>query len=577
MALRRSARLAGIEPPDAEAYATYDLRSGPKKRKITIDKKRVPKSGGTKTKSYPNDRPQLGEPAPEDALSVLPAEIQLEIIAHISDRKSMINMARTSKRYYSLVMPVIYEHVSVDFRIPNGFSRVLKPLDACLSIAQKRKLRKLAKYKGRLRRFYYRLNPDVIPSCAQSMAHSIVALKKLKSLSLGRVSCFGRIRNTDAVKILSQLHSLEHLSITNTCDCFASGVTLQTMLMRSSMTLESMEIDILSHPYRCLTNPNGFEAGHPNPTNQPLRFPALKSLLLIPRTMRLVSEDGDFMLPSLNAVDFSQLRELHLLSETDQSSFLKSLEESFSRTDRRLIRLRDLLLSKAVTGAEQHSVTSDVEIQGICQFLASFDTLRSLEIGEIYQSVYNKVVDDTGIPQQLSQTITQHKDLESLRFTCLSLGSNPLVSTKNMEVFTKNLPQLRVLDLPMESVVHEGTELLLKAPNFDGIARAICYSNNLESLSLSSNHLSQRDSARVLCIVVERLLHLVGDSEDFTWENTFKLSHITVGSFREFTVGSNLKHTEGLSYPVKVNKDGKSVWFQSELKNFHVELDQRSL
>jgi hypothetical protein len=61
--------------------------------------------------------------------------------------------------------------------------------------------------------------------------------------------------------------------------------------------------------------------------------------------------------------------------------------------------------------------------------------------------------------------------------------------------------------------------------------------------------------------MMKSLLHIAGDNEDFVWENVYNLKQITAG-YREFAIGSDLKPTEDKTPPVRITKDGRSVWVQ---------------
>lgn len=86
----------------------------------------------------------------------------------------MVKLACTSKKYYSITMPVLQKRIAIKVmfwtHIPNAICR----LESLLSIAQKKKLWKKGKYPGQQRQFSKHLDPDVVPACVGYVRQIII-------------------------------------------------------------------------------------------------------------------------------------------------------------------------------------------------------------------------------------------------------------------------------------------------------------------------------------------------------------------------------------------------------------------
>jgi hypothetical protein len=64
-------------------------------------------------------------------------------------------------------MAAVHNHIAVKVGFFAHIPNVIRLLEPHLSIAQKKQLKKEARYKGQQDRFSSRLDPDVVPGCAQ--------------------------------------------------------------------------------------------------------------------------------------------------------------------------------------------------------------------------------------------------------------------------------------------------------------------------------------------------------------------------------------------------------------------------
>ncbi|KAL3601209.1 hypothetical protein FPOAC2_05465 [Fusarium poae] len=596
MAPRRSTRIAAVGSAVASTHH-HNLR----KRKAQVSNeadqpKRKKKAlirntnDHTKNRALANDGRVPGQSAPEDALSILPAEIQQNILAYVNDTKSMINLARTSRRYYAIAMAITHNHIAVKVYYYAHISKVFRLLEPHLSITQKKELKKLGKYKGRQDRFSSRLDQDAVPGCAQqvrqmtigsinpgtkhkkvvlrtleevlknltnlevldttelttSMASSIVGMKNLKAL---RIQGF-----STSIKSLSQLRGLKHLSIRSMSSCFGGMTrekTLKSIILNLSPTLESLEIYRTRWPLNFNNvGEHGVLAVDAESLNESLTFPVLKSLRL-----NCPSPKGDSKIclsNILRSVNFFQLQKLELTQlEEGKSTFFRSLQNLFNTAEKGTVQLRHLVLDMDVE--QPDFMASEIHLEDIYRFIASFETLTSLDIYN-HNIFKNNLFNNPGISRRLRRVITMHKGLQSLRFR-YTRNVPPYASVNTLRALTENLPQLRVLEIPLED------------KDFDGIARSILSAKKLEtlicSLFSSWNQSSKHATIMLLGKIIGSLLHIAEDSAEFAWEGVYCLKQINIG-FREFAIGSDLQPTEDMACPERISKDDKSVWVQDK-------------
>ncbi|KAM0492584.1 hypothetical protein ACHAP8_009761 [Fusarium lateritium] len=590
MTPRRSARIAAKESAVAptqphtlgkrKAHSSNEAhRLGRKKKKVQVRSKN--------SRALTSHGRHYGQPAPDDALSVLPAEIQQNILAYLKHSKSLINLAITSKRYYAIAMPIIHNSVAVEVHY-DPIAEAIRLLEPHLSITQKKQLKKMEYYKGLQERFSSRLDQDAVPGCAKyvrqmtigtidpeesrkkvvmktleealknltnlevldttewsaSMASSIVALKTLKALHIRGPSI--------STRSLSQLRDLKHLSISNMrfgLRSFPRENSLKTMILNSSSTLESLAIRYTRWPlsFDNVGEDGVLEANTDSMNESPI-FPALKSLMLTGPSS--VGDSETCLSNILRSVNFLQLRKLKMMRlEEGKMTFFKSLENSFNKADVGTIRLRHLVLD--MHADQPNALASEVHMEGICRFIASFDTLTSLEIHN-HNTLEDRSVNNSGISSRLQQVIIMHKGLESLRFR-YTRRDPAYASVNNLRVLTQDLPRLRVL------------EIQLQDKDLDGIARSILRARNLETLICSTfNIRNYRVNKKTFCIkMIESLLNIADENGEFVWEKAYCLKHMALGD-REFVVGSYLQQKLYMSDPELIIRDDRLVWVQEK-------------
>ncbi|KAJ3548774.1 hypothetical protein NM208_g852 [Fusarium decemcellulare] len=625
-AVRRSARIRNIElgvPPEPPKPAPAKPQASRKRKPSTKDegvegapkgKKRgatgrAGKLGKpTVIKEVENTSPEddVSPPleAPDDALSTLPAEILQSILENVNHPPSMIKLACTSKRYYTLIMAVLHKRINVAVSFWAHIPNVIRRLEPHLSIAQKKQLKREGKYKGQQEKFSTRLDPLAVPPCADyvrqmvignidpgkkhkpivlryleevlknlpnlevidtdeltlSMAENIASRKNLKALRIYAFnsSTYESIKEETALP-LKQLRNLEHLNIQS--PSWSALVTndndiLQSILLNSLSTLKSLDIYTSKWGSDFLADwEDQIKARNPNAMKQAHDFTALKSLSL--RGVRFIEDEGPGLMQTITrAVDFLQLRELKL-ADLDQGklTFFKHLEDLFSKAEKGTVQLRKLSLD--MDADAPNSMAAEVLLEGIYRFISSFDTLGALHFHD-----YNKYNDgkgnDPGLSRTIQQVIVKHKDLESLRFSYRGLSKIPLVSAKTLRILTKNLPRLRELEFcPEETEMDELTLALSHAKNLTTLMCPYFHSGDYQDRSIDR-------AFALLEKLIEGLLENAGDTSEFAWEKSYELRRVFV-SWRQYEIGSDLKPRKNMKDPVTIRKGTRQVMCQDLL------------
>lgn len=315
------------------------------------------------------------------------------------------------------------------------------------------------------------------------MANSIAALKHLKALRL----VDSRIVEKTASP-LSQLSGLKHITFqAGMLSDLVSGPqkVLQTILARSLSTLISLDVRAFGYSSNFLERfEDRIEEHDPDALEQPHYFTALKSVTLIGHCWE---GERALLWTDLNkSIDFLQLRELRFIQLGKGNVILfKHLEDLFSKADEGSIQLRRL--SVDLDADKSSPVASEEHLESIYRFLASFDTLASLNVLE--HNVFTRShlpqrrFPNPGLSRKLQQAIINHKHLESLRFKYR--GHPPYyVSAEVIETFTKSLPRLQVLEI---------------APKDDDLVSSyLLLFSFLPSQSLSSEEITFSHSHRML-------------------------------------------------------------------------------
>ncbi|KAG5655518.1 hypothetical protein KAF25_003855 [Fusarium avenaceum] len=574
------------------------------KRKIAAKTKKVSEKGKGKTKAEANAKDAAAEPSvgnavrqhdqvPNDALLVLPAEILETILENVNHPPSMVKLACTSKRHYSIVMPVLHKRISVSIGFWQHIPHLIRQIEPHLSIAQKKQLKREGKYKGQQEKFSTLLDPLAVPPCAdyvrqvviggidpgkkhkpvvmryveevlknvsnlevidaceltKSMSESIAAKKNLKALRLCVVPG-GSGDLMDQAAPLAKLGNLEHISVLNrSWGSLLAGKEniLQSMLLNSLSTLKSLEVGTNVWYSDFLADwENQIKARKSDALKQAKDFTALKSL-----SLSGVAFSGEFcenVMPSLTrAIDFLQLRELSLKDlRQGRVTFFKYLEDLFRGADKGTVQLRKLSLDMAGDDDSQSYGTTEYQVEGIYRFIASFDTLTTLEFAE--HNIYNSAVESNP---------------ETLRFTYRGSGSGsyrtPHVNAKTVQILMKNLFNLRTLEFAPDE------------DDLDAMSRALARGKNLETIIISSFPSETRraeDPTPWITITNKLLTGLMdnaGSGDDFVWENFYKLNRMKT-SWHECVIGSDLKRQRDLAYkPAKITQGDRTVMCQDLL------------
>ncbi|KAJ4256042.1 hypothetical protein NW762_009116 [Fusarium torreyae] len=493
--------------------------------------------------THNNKAPTATEPpAPDDALSVLPVEILEMILGTVGDTKIYID----------------------------GWS--------C-----SQKLRSHMRYKGQQRKFSTRLDPDAVPPCVdygiilryleevlknlknleivetteltESMSHSLLAQRNLKALRLYPKSELEDEATTSLVKI----KNLQHLSIVDNWGYLiaSSESIVQSMLLNSMSTIQSLDIRTFKSNCDFLADwKEKIKARDPDALKQPHDFTVLKSLAL--SGMKFAGPYAERIMPNLTrAFDFLALRELSVSSLNEsRTTFFNYLEALFSSVDRREICLRSLSLQMHGNYYGQDYLETELQLECVYRFIASFDTLVSLQLDE-YNKYWGVVETYPGLSTSLQQAILKHRDLETLRFHYDPMGDSgriiPYVPAITVALLTESLPQLRVLEFPPQET------------NFHEMAQALSQAKNLKSLTCtpypSLHDRSQGDTSFTLAkTILEGFLTNTRIIGEFVWEDHYNLTQLAIGWRCNFKVGSALKPGGYFQpAPVTISKGGSTV------------------
>ncbi|ESU10280.1 hypothetical protein FGSG_03010 [Fusarium graminearum PH-1] len=539
MTPRRSLRIANklaaagsnqayADPPrlgKRKTRGSNDDESPRAKKRAPIKKAKSKKvQDQTKTPDLVNDEQQPVPPAPKDALASLPTEIQIQILSNVLNKSIAV---RASDDEY------VY--------------KVISRLEPFLSINQKRKLWKEGRCRSQQIKSHRLLAPDVAPLGAQCVRQMTVGLigravkhrqnvmRKLEEVlkNLSNLEVLDTTELSHNIAPMSQLRDLKHLSIsTNECQCItpvSRDETLQSIILNSSSTLESLEV----YPLKWDSSIHADREGQVPVRNQDViddGFSALKSLVLYGHSAR-----------PINGTDFQSNDGTYFSSIAS-----KSLEKSFCSAERRDIQLRELTLDMhpELQGRDAY----ETEMDAMYRFIASFGTLTSLEIYDHNRFPHCRR-NNPGLSEQLQEAIIVHSGLESLRLRYSETGEEvPFFSTPDIETFTKNLSELRVL------------EVMVRDNDIFGLVKAFSYTKDLESLTCGSPGTRDRRVDMGAIPFCEELmiafLDLAKDNNEFVWEKTYRLKQLSVDHLH-VEVGSDLKRH--LTMLRTFNSDDRSV------------------
>ncbi|RTE72273.1 hypothetical protein BHE90_013334 [Fusarium euwallaceae] len=415
----------------------------------------------------------------------------------IQDPLTLRRLGQTCKRYHQVIKPRIqqYLHISVDSR--GHVDRLIRVIEPHLSIAQRKQLLRDGQHKGQQNRFPLGVDEDEIPSCASrvrqltfgilpqrrshlylahryleeafknmqnaeivdvgsltpSMGHHIASMKNLKALnmfldheSLGRMYPLGDITNLQHLRVVS--HTVG--------EALAHDNVVLSILFNSASTLRSLSLE--TNPWQLGNFLLGWEqmASEADWTDQGrVYLSSLKSLSLI--GLRF----NQSLIDSLeNIIDFMSLDDLTIGRVATGALRLFPFLRRLAAEADTATSLRKLSLVMSGESALQHlgDLGADMEFQAKIQFIASFDTLTSLELKE--QNPYPVTIADGALLfDALWRTIITHQNLESLSINSMEdTGRNaiPRLSAATVTTLINNLPKLRNFEFaPAEGEMEE--------------------------------------------------------------------------------------------------------------------------
>ncbi|KAF7516311.1 hypothetical protein G7054_g14212 [Neopestalotiopsis clavispora] len=580
MATRRSTRLQNIPPqqsgnnkPDDAPIPAVGKRGRPKTApKASIsntvatfgtakDEQEEPRRKKIKGNGKASNVLSLGASTvgANDKISILPPEILNMILVGISEPRDMSVLGRTSKMFYSVMMPRLYGRVVVASMFHAHIAKLIRTLEPLLSIAVKKQLKKEGKYKGQQEKYRTGLNEKAIPACAgyvkqyveealkvmrnlevldivivnESISKAIASLPNLKALRMF-ADC-----ETEDIEPLAQIKELKHLEFKT-----SRNHVFRPVLQNSTTTLESLAIS--GDHY----NLGVFEGWAQNSKAKAAPdFVALKSLSLksFEITEQLLKDFGQ-------AFDFTQMRELEFAHLPDPNClffpFLTSQFSSFRGTTDVPISLRTLKLNMDQGGWRDSRAQVLATIKTKCDFIASFDTLTTLELPSFKYSKDHEVT-NPGFSDLLLQAILKHKNLRVLNLSYNGISSSdhiPYLDARTVAALVDGLPQLREFNFaPMQEQMPE-------------ISRELQRASHLEILHCwPYDH--EQDLKLIQIVVGSFLSHLPSEAiasaqnGNFKWEDYYRLSRIR--TIRAWDIASDFgKKKRGGEKPEKIHVDG---------------------
>ncbi|CAH0027863.1 unnamed protein product [Clonostachys rhizophaga] len=596
MASRRSSRLRirqEIEP--ADPMPARDLRVHPTERKASASKVDAlfppPKAKQAKApgpKAQAGSRPRnTSDSAVQPVPSALPQEIIDLILDQITDPSIIGKMARTCKKYYSIMMPRLHQRVAVIAGFRVDIQKLIQSIEPYLSRSQLRILRKeKGKYSCRQKKFSPYLAEHQVPPCASFVRQMIVgerdpdrkhehiihaylneALKNLRNLQIVETMPMTKsiaqnlaiMEYLQALSIdlsrldygarpfLRKIKNLKHLSVKDDSsyllDNFSEPDLIPQIIVNSRATLRSL-IFI-----------KGRSDGMPAPTTPATghEFPSLKSL-----SFGRTESDNAFSKWLQRSIDFMRLRELyHESLGDDQASFFDHLATLAASKASSEIALRTFfvdLSSKFTRMPQSNQLRIDAQIR----FLSSFDTLTSLELYAYNQPWTNA---PSGIPKTLLDATLKHKSLKSFKISYVDIDcgfSNILyISATNLTTILDGLPLLEEIQFAPER------------DELDEIGRAFVRGANLKSITyfpvgslglLNVESLSEEALKSILRASLSHNADASNSEGKFVWEDHTKLREISV-NLKAWQVSSNFvgRAPGGAKKPRMFTRAGRGV------------------
>jgi hypothetical protein len=277
------------------------------------------------------------------------------------------------------------------------------------------------------------------------MAESIASMESLKALRLDLAELW-----PGSAEPLLKVKNLKHLCVMGNPVAVARHLT-RSVLLNSTSTLQSLQVRADPFRYNFLEDWEDCIRDRPEIIDRKHSLVALKSLHLASMAF-----DEMFIRSIGIAIDFTQLRELHLdILSRRQDLLWEHLIEVFSSAKRagEPIHLRTLRIEVPSIGWDR-SVADVQRWFGLqCRFLATFDTLTSLEINDFTYSKREVAADaKPDIPEALLEGILAHNELVNLNLSYRGYGTDTVVPTMSVSTMTAiidALPYLRNFELAL--------------------------------------------------------------------------------------------------------------------------------
>ncbi|VUC29546.1 unnamed protein product [Clonostachys rosea] len=585
MASRRSSRLQGRQAIDpVNPVSAPDLTAQPAKRKPSASKADAlfqPKAKQAKpSKAQTTNKPRSAiKSAAQPVLSALPQEVFDMILDQITDPSTIGKMARTCKKYHSIMIPRLHRRVAVTAMFHAHIRKLIQSIEPYLSTSQKKALKKRGKYKGQQETYSSHLAEHQVPECAsfvqqiivgvcdpgvkhehivhayleeafknmrnlqivetllmtKSIAQNLASMEHLQALSI----CLSNF-DSEARPLLSKIKNLKHFSaINNSFPTSDEYGMVPQIIVNSRATLRSLII--ISPNFGSVSPPKAPIKGH--------EFPKLTSL-----SLGRPNFDTDFFKWFQRSIDFMSLRELYLQHMGEgRAPFLDHLATLAGSRASSEVALRTLFvdLSNGYGGTpESNQLNLDAQIR----FLSSFGTLTSLELSDYNQHKID--LPNPGIPDTILNAILKHKGLKILKISYVGLVSGckvPCISAATLATILDGLPLLEEIQFAPE--LDELDEIASVLPRGANLKSIICFPDEKPGL------LRSEDSAEtILKRILQGFLAHSPDAntskEKFVWEGHTKLREVSV-IYRTWQIRSNFlgKALKGAKKPEKVTSE----------------------
>lgn len=404
-----------------------------------------------------------------------------------------------------------------------------------------------------------------------AICEAIASLTKLKALA---IHAYGA--DSPELAPLARIKDLKHLSIHIGYHSLTTG---QSIIHNSMSTLQSL--DMVSDSGLC----HYFQHWEKNlklsgydTANRLRKGPDLPSL----RSLHIegLMIDEEFIKEFPLAIEFSKLCKFTSANLRDPQTLLWPLLTNLVTS----CKYSDTALNLRSLSIDMHDPQwhYEVEQQGPhksaakCEFIASFDTLTTLELPGYGQYRSGK---NPGLSNTLLRAITSHKNLRCLRISYIGIMSDlkiPYLDGKSVGNIIDGLPHLREFEFAPDEL------------RMDEISRALCRGSNLESVTCFPHetlYAYPRPDPLGTNILSSILSTFISNAEihtknrKFVWEDYYKLNRLDL-KHKKWDIASAFgKRKKGYGKPDKIQaeaEDGiREVWYQSvpETVYIHVGYD----